>query len=201
MSRILMVRHGETELNSSIRYWGHSDVKLSALGIRQAERLKQRLAAEKIDAVYSSNLVRASATADIIVSTNHPPAVSCPELSEINFGKLEGLTFEEISRLYPDVAKLWVARDPKLEYPDGESRAGFSKRVGSFLDRLRVHGEEENILVVAHSGVLRTLICQLLGVGMEIRWQLRLDLASLSIVETHPVGAVLTMLNNASHLV
>lgn len=195
-----MVRHGETELNSSIRYWGHSDVKLSALGFQQAEHLRERLAMERIDAVYSSNLIRASTTADIIASVHGRPVVICPELSEINFGKLEGLTFEEIRRLYPDVAKLWVERDPKLEYPDGESRAQFSRRVGSYLDRLQVHSDEENILVVAHSGVLRTLICQLLKVDVKIRWQLRLDLASLSIIETHPAGAVLTILNDVSHL-
>ncbi len=200
MSRLLLVRHGDTELNSAERYWGHSDVKLSAAGLRQAEKLCGRLAAEKIDTIYSSDLRRASVTAETIASKHQLGVIICAELREINFGQLEGLTFREISQLYPEVAKLWAERSPKLKYPGGESLEEFTNRVSKFLSRLEKHTTEEPILIVAHSAVLRTLMCQLLGMELQHRWQIRLDFASLSIVETHQGGAIVSLLNDVSHL-
>jgi len=200
LSRLLLVRHGNTELNSAERYWGRSDVKLSDAGIWQAERLRDRLAVEKIDAVYSSDLERALVTAEIIASSHQLAVITCAELCEVNFGQLEGLNFSEISRLYPEVAKLWAERSTKLKYPGGESLVEFNTRVSKFLSRLDKHTVGETILIVAHAGVLRTLVCQLLGIDLRRRWQIRLDLASLSILETHQQGAILSLLNDVSHL-
>jgi len=197
---LLLVRHGETALNSSERYWGHTDVELSETGLRQAERLRDCLADEKIDAVYSSPLIRARVTAEVIISGRGLAIVTCPELREVNFGKLEGLTFGEISQLYPEVVKLWVERSPELKYPDGESIADFDRRVGGFMSRLEGHIPEETILIVAHSGALRVLMCHLLGLEVAHWRQLRLDLASVSILETYPQGAIINQLNDLCHL-
>ena len=201
MSRLLLVRHGETELNSAERYWGHSDVKLSPLGLRQAERLRDRLAIERIDAVYSSDLQRAWATAKTITSRHQLDVITCAELREINFGKIEGLNFEEISQLFPEFAAKWKARrSTNIEFPGGESLDQLHSRVGNFVSRLKKRKAEETVLVVAHAGVLRSLICQLMGLELRYIYQIRLDLASLSILESYPAGAILTLLNDTSHL-
>jgi len=200
LSRLLLVRHGETEQNSGFRYWGRSDVALSDIGLRQAERLRERLNIEKIDFIYSSDLKRALITAQIIACKHNLKVIVCPELREIDFGRLEGLTFDEVNHLYPDVARMWMERAPGLIYPGGESLAELDKRVCQFRSRLEGHNEQGTLLVVAHSGVLRTLLCQLLCVEPQQRWQIRLDLASLTIVETYRHGAVLSLLNDVSHL-
>ena len=200
LSRLLLVRHGETELNSALRYCGRTDVALSDIGLIQAERLRERLNPEKIDVIYSSDLKRALVTAQIIVFEHNLKVTACPELSEIDFGQLEGLTFDEINRLYPEVARMWMKQAPDLVYPGGESLAELDKRVHQFRSRLEGHSEEEAILIVAHSGVLRTLLCQILGMEPRHRWQIRLDLASLTVIETYPESAILTLLNDISHL-
>ena len=200
MARLLLVRHGDTELNSSERYWGNTDVRLSEAGLRQAEKLGDRLAVEKINIVYSSDLKRASVTAETIASRHNLGVITCPELREINFGELEGLTFREIIERYPRVARLWMQRSPKLKCPGGESLVEFSHRVSQFLPRLKNHTPEETILIVAHSGSLRSLLCYLMGIESERRWQFRLDLASLTILDTYPPGAILSLLNDISHL-
>jgi len=200
MSRLLLVRHGETELKSSKRLWGHTDVKLSALGLKQAERLRDRLATQKIDAIYSSDLQRALATAKIIASRYQVEVTACAELREINFGKIEGLNFEEIIQLYPEVVKSLMQRGPNLKFPGGESLDELSNRVSKFMDRLKKHTTEETILIVVHSGVLRTLICQLLGIELWHIYQFVPDLASLSILETYSEGAILSLFNDTSHL-
>ena len=200
MSTLLLVRHGETELRSSERYWGQTDVKLGALGINQAERLRDLLATERIDAIYSSNLKRASVTAEIIASKHNTAIITCAELGEVNFGEIEGLTFNEVAQRYPEVVKAWIEGNPELKYPGGESLGEFIERVSGFARRLRNVAPEQTALIVAHSGSLRLLIGHLLGIGPQHWWRLWLDFASLSIVATNAQGTVLRSLNNTSHL-
>jgi len=200
LARLLLVRHGNTKQNSADRFWGHTDVALSAAGARQAERLRDRLATERINAVYTSDLRRASRTAEIITSCHQLKVVSCTELHEVNFGKVEGLTFAEICQFYPELAEAWPTRSLSFKFPDGESIADVNNRVRKFLDRLEKHTTEETVLIVAHSGVLRLLLCHFLEIEAWHWRQLRTDLASLSIVETYPQGAILNLLNDVSHL-
>jgi alpha-ribazole phosphatase len=200
VSRLLLVRHGETELNSAQRYWGSTDVALGAAGLRQAELLRNRLAAENINIVYASPLQRAMTTASIISNGLRLAIVACRELEEIDFGRIEGLDFNQVQAQFPDIAQMWIQRSPYLAYPEGESLAQLDLRAAQFISRLSQHASPENILVVAHSGVLRTLICQLMGLPMVHRWSLRLDLASLSIVDTYREGAILSLLNDTAHL-
>jgi alpha-ribazole phosphatase len=200
LAKLLLVRHGETEQNSALRYWGRTDVGLGAMGLRQAEQLRDRLATEKMDCVYSSVMKRAVVTAQTIASLHRTEVVRCPELREIDFGKLEGLNFNEVSVQYPEIAHMWIHHDTELVYPDGESLPLLDQRIAEFKARLDKHAQNETILIVAHSGVLRTLICQVLGLEMKNRWNLRIDLASLSIVETYPNTAIMSLLNDTSHL-
>lgn len=200
MTRLLLVRHGDTELNSAERYWGQTDVKLSAAGLRQAEKLRDRLATQRIDAIYASDLSRASVTAEIIASKHQSDITTCAELREIDFGELEGLTFDEISQLYPELIKLWVSWSFHLKFPGGESVDELNNRVNKFPSRLKKHTAEETALIVAHAGPLRLLVCHLLGIEPQHWRQFRLALGSLTILETHPQGAILNLLNDISHL-
>ena len=200
MSKLLLVRHADTEANSAERYWGSTDVRLSAAGLRQVERLRDRLATEKIDIIYSSDLQRTLVTAETIASGHNLAVITCTELREINFGKLEGLTFDEIHQSYPELTELLVGRSLALRFPGGESIEELNNRVSKFLNSLVKHTAEETILIVAHSAPLRLLLCHLLGIELQ-RWrQFRFDFASLSILETHPQGAILSLLNDVSHL-
>jgi alpha-ribazole phosphatase len=197
---LILVRHGNTTLNSSERFWGVTDVELSTEGIIQAEKLRDRLATEKIDVAYASKLSRTRLTAEIIASRHHIDITTCAELNEINFGVIEGLTFEEISERHPDLAEVlskWAIR-PK--FPGGESLDELDRRVQKFLKRLRRHQSEPTILIVSHAGTLRLMICNLLGIGLEHWRNMRLNLASVSVIETFPQGAVLSLLNDISHL-
>jgi len=200
LARLLLVRHGETKENSTGRFWGRTDVELSDVGLRQAERLCDRLASEDISIVYSSDLRRALQTAKVITSRHELTVIACHELREIDFGSVEGLTYEEISRKYPDLVKSWFGWDLSFRFPDGESIADLNNRVSWFLHRLEEHAKEETIVVTAHSGVLRLLICNLLGLELRHWRQIRLDLASLSVLETYPEVVILNSLNDVSHL-
>jgi alpha-ribazole phosphatase len=200
LSRLLLVRHGSIGVDNPRRFWGKTDLELSADGIKQAERLRDRLATQKINAVYASKLRRAHLTAEIIASKYGLGITTCDELVELNFGWVEGLSFEEISKLHPELAEELNDWNPRPNFPGGESLDQLNNRVQKFLKRLEKRKPEETILVVAHAGTLRLMICNLLEIGLEHWRQVQLDLGSLSIVETYPQRAILSLLNDGSHL-
>jgi len=200
LHRLLLVRHGETEGNSAERFWGQTDVGLSDVGLRQAKQLGDRLALENISLVYSGDLCRALQTADTIASHRGLGVIACQELREVDFGSVEGMTYGEISQKYPDLVRSWFNWGPSFRFPDGESIADVSNRVTRFLHRLEEHTKGETIVVAAHSGVLRLLICKLLGMELRHWRQIRLDLASISIVEAYSEAVILSSLNDVSHL-
>ncbi|MBI2831238.1 MAG: alpha-ribazole phosphatase [Chloroflexi bacterium] len=199
MSRLLLVRHGDTEFNSTRRFLGHTDIELSPEGLKQVRKLRDRLASEKIDLAYASDLKRAAMTARLISSGHELDIISSPELREINYGEVEGLTFDEISHRYPDVAKCCVDWSKDLKFPGGESFEEFTQRIGAFSAKLK-NATEQTILVVAHGGPLRVLLCYLLGMELRHWRQFQLDVASLSIVSTHREIAIVNLLNDTSHL-
>jgi alpha-ribazole phosphatase len=200
LSRLLLVRHGNTQRNNAVRFWGKTDVALSARGLRQAEKLRERLATQKIDAIYASELSRARVTAEIIASRHSLDINTRAELNEIDFGSVEGMTFEEVGQLHPELAEVLSKWNPHPRFPGGESLDDLDQRVQKFLKGLDNQNPEETILIVAHAGTLRLMICNLLGIGLEHWRHMKVDLASLSILETYPQGAILILLNDVSHL-
>ncbi|OGO22138.1 MAG: hypothetical protein A2144_00935 [Chloroflexi bacterium RBG_16_50_9] len=200
MSRLILVRHGRTNQDNALRFWGKTDVELTADGVTQAEKLRDRLANEKIDTIYASNLCRARSTADIINSRHYLKITNLAELNEIDFGVLEGLTFQEIQKLHPSVARDLDDWNIRNKFPDGESIDEVNSRLQKFLERLNTHKPEETVLIVAHGGTLRLLICNLLRIGIEHWRQLQINHSSLSIMETRPQGAMLNLFNDVSHL-
>jgi len=204
LARLILVRHGETEWNKSFRYQGHSDIHLNDNGIEQVVRVRDRLAGERIDVIYSSDLSRARETAEIIASM-HDGVEICqsPLLREMNFGQAEGMTFDEIKERYPGIAgdlQAWRTRSPEVHLPDGESIAQVAARVARFAGKLKEHEPEETVLVVAHGGSLQVLICMLLGIGLEHWFQVRLSSASVTIMDISPDGAAFIVLNDTCHL-
>jgi broad specificity phosphatase PhoE len=199
MARLMLIRHAQTKLYRADRYWGKTDIELSDVGIRQAEQLGDRLARNKIDVVYSSPLLRAKATAQIIAGRHKVAVTPVADLAECNFGYAEGLTFQEISHKFPELAGE-LALGKAVSFPGGESLEQLNKRVLKFLEILKPHKPETKVAIVAHGGPLRLMICNLLSLGIEHWLQLCVDHASLSILETYPGGALLNCLNDVSHL-
>lgn len=200
MSRLLLVRHGNTKLNSARIFVGHTDVELSVTGSRQVEKLRDRLSVEKIDVIYSSDLKRAYMSAETIASQHKMEVIACQELREFNYGKIDGSTFDEICRFHPKLAKQCAEWSLQLKFPGGESVDQLRQRVSSFLNRLHQYTPEQTVLIVAHGGLMRIMICLLLDMDLRHWRQISIDLASLSIVFTYPEMAVVGLLNDTSHL-
>lgn len=155
LTRLILVRHGETTGQSSIRYYGVTDVPLSDLGREQIRGAKERIPGETYDAVWASTLCRSWEAARIIAP--HAPVRLEFDFREIDFGNWEGLTREEIEAADPGGYAEWQASDGDFQFPGGESRAAFRSRIGHGYARLSASGAR-SVLVVAHKGVVRTLL-------------------------------------------
>lgn len=200
MARWLLARHGETEWNATGRLQGNIAVALSEVGRRQAQALRERLAAASIEAAYSSDLPRAVETAETILEgrSSLEGLRLCPDLRELSYGRWEGRRLDEVQASDPDGLAALLRAEPDFAPPDGESLRQLTQRVGAFADMAR-QSPAATLLIVGHSGPLRALILTLLGLPLASFWQLHLSAASLSIVEVHPVGSVLELLNDTSH--
>jgi probable phosphoglycerate mutase len=164
---LYLVRHGQTDSNVRRLLHGSTDVPLDAQGFLQAQLVADRLAREiRADALISSPLNRALTTARIIGERlGLEPAVR-PGLSEMDFGAMEGVTIDAIIEEYPEIAlRLLDFDDYDLTWPKGESRRQFHARVyATFLAILADHGSQ-TVVVVAHGGVIGSLIAQIEGVS------------------------------------
>ena len=152
MTTLLLVRHGETDWNAEGRLQGHTDRPLSDYGRRQAQQLAGELEDEDLEAIYSSDLERARATAEAVARSQGLEVLVDPDLREKNFGSWEGLTDVEIAQRLPDAVR--------GGWGDGETSDEVATRVLGALERIRSR-HNGAVLVVAHGGSLRSILAHL----------------------------------------
>ena len=160
LRRLVLVRHGETEGESSIRFHGSADVALSAEGATQMQAVSSALGDEPVDLIVSSPMRRAWRSA-WIVGKGAPVRLES-NFREIHFGRWEGLTREEIQAADPVLYEDWQNKSEGFEFPGGEPRGEFRERVEKGLDSL-LAAPVHAALVVAHKGVIRTIVELLIG--------------------------------------
>ena len=142
-TRIIAIRHGETAWNVDGRIQGHLDIPLNDAGLWQAAQAARALADESIAAIYSSDLLRAYATAEAVARTSGAPLRAERDLRERGFGEFQGRTFKDIEASHPEAAQLWRTRDPGFVPPGGgESLLMLRERIaaalGLVLDQVNV---------------------------------------------------------------
>ena len=157
-TRIIAVRHGETDWNASARIQGHTDIALNDKGRWQAQQAAQSLVADEVvTAVYTSDLARAHGTASAIAQAFGLDVISDKRLRERGFGSYEGQTFDDLERQWPAEIARWRARDPSWAPPGGESLVALGERIRNVTDVLAQRHTGEQIVLVAHGGVLDML--------------------------------------------
>lgn len=173
-TRLVLVRHGQTEWNASARIQGHTDIALDAHGRWQAARVAQALAEDGLHAIYSSDLSRAHDTARAIAQASAAPLHVELALRERGFGQFEGLTFSEIETRWPEHSARWRAREPDYEPLGGESLARFYARTVAVARTLAERHAGQHIALVAHGGVLDCLYRAATGLAIQAprSWQL-----------------------------
>jgi broad specificity phosphatase PhoE len=153
VTTLLLARHGETDWNRDGRFQGHADPPLNDRGRRQAHALADFLAAEPLEAIYSSDLLRAEETAQIVAMQRGMDVLVDPQLRERDVGEWSGLTFTQIEERFPNQIQAW--REGRVVV--GESREALTERVVAAARRISAAHPEGVVLVVSHGGALRML--------------------------------------------
>lgn len=199
-TRVLLVRHGETDWNVALRLQGHTDIALNARGRAQAQRLREALAGEPLDAVYSSDLQRAHATAQAIAEATGAPLRPEPALRERGFGCFEGLTLAEIEARWPEAARRWRTRDPAFGPDGGEVLQAFFERCVQAARRLAARHPGGSIALVAHGGVLDSLYRAATRLALDAPRSWRMANASLNRLLHADGGFTLVGWDDDAHL-
>jgi broad specificity phosphatase PhoE len=193
---VYLVRHGSVIGAETRRFIGHLDVALSPLGERQVGALAARLAGVGLDAVYSSDLLRARRSAEILAAPHGLVAVHRPELREFAMGRWEGLTGDEIKALDADGYTTWMADIAGYQFPEGENLEQLSARAWPAFEAIVAGHPGGTLAVVAHGGTNRVLLCRALGIAPQRILALGQDYAALSVLAWSGGRFTLMLLNH-----
>lgn len=200
MTKIIFVRHGQTEWNVLGRYQGQTDIALSPLGIEQAEKLAAHFPVDKVEAVYSSDLVRAMMTACCVADRFGLTVEARPELRELNFGDWEGLTYDEIVAKWPDALNNFFQHPDVLEIPHGESFPKLRERALDAVEKIVACHPEQTVAVFAHGAILRTILTAALHMDLKYVWTIRQFNTAVNIVTYTEHDTTVELLNGTGHL-
>ena len=202
VTRIFAIRHGETAWNVDTRIQGQLDIELNDLGHWQASRVAMALQDEPIEAIYSSDLSRAFDTAQAIAKRANPPLAVTPDvgLRERHFGHFEGMTWAEIEDKWPTDAKLWRSRDPHWSPQGGESLVILNDRIAQCVHAIASQHLGEQIVLVAHGGVLDVLYRLATGQDTQTPRTWHLGNAAINRLLWTPEGLNLVGWGDVTHL-
>jgi 2,3-bisphosphoglycerate-dependent phosphoglycerate mutase len=199
-TKIILIRHGETEWNLTGRWQGHADSPLSERGVSQAVALGERMKAEELDYFYSSDLERAQHTARLVGEPSGWRAILMESLRELDLGVLEGLTTEEMVETNPDEYKSFRENGPEYQVPGGESFHQFYNRCAKALEEIAGKHPGKKIGVVTHGGFLGAIFRYILKIPLEAERNFLLLNCSVNRLEKTKNGWNLVSWGDIAHL-
>ena len=193
MTRVVLVRHAEPDEDARGRCYGRLDVGLSQAGLASARHLAESLGAVEFEAVYVSPRLRAVQTA---AALGVMPTVD-DRLRELDFGELEGRTYDEIEREQPELFRRWMDTPTLVRFPGGESYAELRDRVAAAVRDI-VAANDRTVALVSHGGVIRAALAASLGLPDERAFALDVGYARVSVVDWFDGTAVVRLVNGVS---
>lgn len=199
--RLILIRHGETDWNATLRYQGHAAIPLNEQGRDQARKAGERLARYGAGALYTSDILRASETAAVVGEIVGLAPQPMPDLREIDVGQWEGLTPEELYRRFPEHMEAFDRDPARTVRLGGESYAQLQERALRALNTIQSqHAIDEVVLAVSHGGTIRALLCHIIGLDLAHFGRLWLDNGSFTELRYGSRGWRLVRLNDAAHM-
>lgn len=199
-TRMVLVRHGQTDWNRDRIFRGRADVPLNKTGRAEARKIGEVLRGVALDAAYSSPLSRAMETARAILVHHDLEAQVDPGLVDIDYGRWQGVPLAEVKRTYPDEYRAWNEAPESVQMPGGESLEDVRRRAMESLERISRAHCGSTVLVVTHRVVNKVLLCAVMDLGNRHFWAIQQDNCALNIVDYGGGRYVLHLLNDTCHL-
>lgn len=195
-TKLFLIRHGQTDWNSSRKLQGHRDLPLNDIGTKQALKVAASLAGKVVDVIYSSDLQRAYTTALKIADYHQAVEIkTLPGLREIDFGRWEGLTYKDIEEQFPGQYIQWCKNPVQVTPPNGESVIDFQNRVVSQFKEINNSSNGKNVVIVTHGGTIRMFLTYILKMPVNLYWKLEVDHCNISIIQCYGNEYVLKTFN------
>lgn len=175
---IYLVRHGQTKANVNKKYCGITDSSLTDNGIKQINLVGELLKTKKIDKIYSSPLIRTVESSQIISQIINKEICINKDLSEINFGIYEGLTWSEATKIYPKETKIWSKKGLEYTFPKGESFIDVKNRVKNFF----INHNESDIAIISHAGTIKGALAYLYNMTLMDAWKIKVSNGSVILI-------------------
>ncbi|MGI6711744.1 MAG: alpha-ribazole phosphatase [Bacillota bacterium] len=195
MTKLYLIRHGETDLNTSGVLYGWTDCGLNIRGIGQSKDLSRALSDVNFDIVITSPLKRAIDTASIVSGWASERIVIDKRLKEFNFGNWEGKHYQEIKSRDKEKWDLWVKDWKNICPPSGESFLEFYQRVKNSIDHILEKYDKRTIMLVSHQGCLRLIMCILLNMDCEKYYHFTFEQGTYSLLYTSKEYCVVKKIN------
>lgn len=193
--RLVLVRHGEPAQEAKSRCYGRLDIGLSDIGRTQIQAKSCLIRNFPAVALYASPLKRAMDSAAIVGACLGLQPIISPELQEINFGCLEGLTYSEIERLYPKEFRQWMERPSEIKFPEGESFAEVKARVLKFKEFLLNTHDGKTVILVSHAGTNRIMLAEALGIFDHMVFRIDQAYAAINIIDYFQGSPIVRLVN------
>ncbi|MBN2085287.1 MAG: histidine phosphatase family protein [Anaerolineales bacterium] len=201
LTRIILIRHGQTEWNRAERFRGRADVPLNGKGLRQAEATARRVAAEwKPAAVYSSPLSRAFQTGEAVARRFGLTVQPHPGLIDLDFGECQGLSLDEVRARWPETARDWMDAPHKVVFPGGESLPIVRFRAMSAIRELTPRHTGGTVALIGHAVVNRLILLDVMGLGNERYWRIQQENCAINVLETDMDYFMVVCFNDTCHL-
>ena len=195
LTRLYLLRHGETDWNQKSIFQGQTDIDLNKKGRDQANKTTEIFRGLELDQIYSSDLKRAKNTALMIARDKSLKVRENKQLREMSFGDWEGLSFAEIKAKYADQAASWQQDPINNSPPAGEKLLDFKLRINDFFEKIISSHQGDKILVVTHGGVIKVYLTAILSIKTEKFWQFQIDNCSLTELKFYDQDIILSKLN------
>ena len=200
MTRIFLVRHGQTAWNVGEIFRGRADVPLDETGLKEADLAGEALKDETIHAIYSSPLKRSVQTAEGIAKYQNLPVQTLEAIIDISYGEWEGKENAEVKQKYPDLYKLWLTEPHKVRFPGGETLDEVRTRTMNAIEELVKKHQGESIVLVAHRVPNKVISCAVLGLDNSHFWRIKQDTASTNLFIYNNDQWIIAYLNNTFYL-
>jgi broad specificity phosphatase PhoE len=200
MTKIILIRHGETDWNRDQVFRGRIDVALNEVGLTQARALQGSLHDSEIDGMYSSPLSRAFETASILGEKRNVDVNTEEGLIDVDFGKWQGLSHQKVKEEYNDLYETWRTQPHAVTFPEGETLKEVRRRSMEALEKVIKDNPGKTLALVSHRVVLKVVLCAIMGLELSHFWYLRQDTCALNRFEYRDGNYFLTLLNDTCHL-
>ncbi len=200
MTKVMLVRHGETDWNRKEVFRGRIDVELNQNGREQARALAEATRIFQIHAVYSSPLSRSLETARMVADVHDLEVEVAHGFIDLHYGKWQGLEHRKVKEEYPDLYLRWQESPHLVRFPRGESLEDVRERALKELRTIVTEHESQTVMIVSHRVVSKVMLCSIIGLDNSHFWRIRQDNCCLNIFECSEDAYIIHLLNDICHL-